>query len=387
MDTPIRKTPSGHYHTARQEKGEYFYFVPVPLPPTIEYDNELMFLAMEAQRYLSELGARSNQIPNPHLFIQTFMRKEAEFSCKIEGTVSSIRDAIEEEAGLGNTDQASDRMDIVNYLKSLSKGLKILDETDISNWFIRGIHEQLIEHQPHKNPGQFRKTQNQIGGIPGDPTTADFIPPEPVEMLRCMDDLIAFSQTDHNIAPLIKVALFHAQFETIHPFDDGNGRVGRQLITFQLCKESVIDKPILYLSYYFKKHKEEYNARLQSLHDNGSWEDWLKFFFSGIIETCKNALRLAEKIMALATDSLSLIGNHYGSGKQDSPSELLYFFFMKPIMSVPEAVEQLRRSKGYVYDLFNTFCELGLIEEFTQQDRNKKYAFSAYLDLLETDEH
>lgn len=380
--TNIKETPSGQYFPQNHENGNYWSFLPNALPPNINYDNELMFLGMEAQRYLSELGARSTQIPSPDLFVWTFMRKEAEFSCQIEGTISSIQDAIEEEAGV-HDDEPDDRMDIVNYLKAMKNGLEILQDTEISNWFVRSVHETLIQHQPDKNPGKYRTTQNQIGGFRQDPKSADFIPPDPVEVLNCMDNLIKFiNNKDVKLAPLIKIALVHAQFETIHPFDDGNGRVGRQLITFQLCKDKIIDKPILYLSYYFKKNKEDYNKHLQKLHDEGTWEEWLKFFLKGIIETCKNALELADKIDNLATNYINLIQDHFGSGKTDSPYQLLYSFFTKPIMSVPEAEEILGRSKGYTYNLFNEFCNLGIIKEITKQERNKKYEFSDYLTLL-----
>lgn len=264
------------------------------------------------------------------------------------------------------------------------RGVEILDHSNINLWFIRGIHEQLIAHQPDKSPGSFREFQNQIGGIPYHPSTADFIPPPVLQMNEGLGALENFIQEFKELAPLIKIALIHAQFETIHPFMDGNGRIGRLLITLQRYKEKIIDKPVLYLSYYFKKNKAAYNAHLQAIRDKGTWEEWLKFFFRGVIESSQNALNLAEKIMSLMKVSSEKIQTHYENGKTDSPQQLLVSLFSRPIVTGEDAISITKRSKGYCYEMLRTFEELGILVEYTGQQRNRRYIFKDYLDLLES---
>ncbi len=377
-------TPSGQYIEANHSNGNYWYFVPNPLPPKINYDEKLMFLGMEAQRYLSELGIKCNQLPHDRLFISTYINKEAEFSCQIEGTKASIRDVMEDQAGVERQNAPKDTDDIKNYLEALQKGISILEDTDISLWFIRTIHEQLIKHQPEKEPGKFRETQNQVGGVSYNPASADFVPPSPLEMTDCLNDLESFIKKENTgLPPLIRIALIHAQFETIHPFYDGNGRAGRLLITMQLFKEKIIDKPVLYLSYFFKKNKKDYDAHLQSLHDNGTWEEWLKFFLTGVIETCKDAIALTDKISNLSSNCFNKLYDKYGKNKVHAPSEILYHLFKTPVLDAKYIQTKFKKSKKYTYDLLNDFEELGILKEITQNTRNKKYVFQAYLDILE----
>ncbi len=379
-----RTTSSGRYVQCAHKNGDYAYFVPYPLPPNLKYDNDLMYLGMEAQRYLSELGVKCNQLPHPGLFIHTYMKKEAQFSCQIEGTKASIRDVLEDQAGVARDNAPKDTDDIVNYLKALEKGISILDSTDISLWFIRSIHEQLVAHQPDKEPGKFRETQNQIGGVSYNPASAEFVPPNKLEMDQALIQLEEFIKAkDTKLPPLLKIALIHAQFETIHPFHDGNGRVGRILITLQLFKEKIIDQPVLYLSFFFKKHKADYDAHLQSLHDKGTWEDWLKFFLTGVIDTCKDGIELTHKIDDLAQKCIDKIAARFSENKFQTPSNFLYYLFQKPVVSAKDVQEKLNKSKQYTYDILAQFVNMGILQEITNQSRNKKYVFIDYMKILD----
>lgn len=376
------QTPSGRYVEVEGVYGKYKYFVPNALPPKYQPSLALLNTALQAQHSLSRLGAKVGDLPNPSMFINFYMRKEAEFSCQIEGTQASIKDVLEEEAGIKEPNRPKDGDDIKNYLKALSSGMAYLKDGKINLWFIRRLHQDLLAHQSDKSPGEFRNVQNQVGGAPYHPETADYVPPAPFEMENALRDFEHALNGLEDFPPLLRVALYHVQFETIHPFLDGNGRVGRLLITMQLFKEKIIDIPVLYLSYFFKKNKEEYNRLLQFLHDTDDWECWFMFFLQGVIETSENALQMTEKIDSLMKEKIERLKSRYDDGRLESPMRLLMYLFSDPIVQASNIIKNMSMSKQSVYNYISDFEEMGILYEYTGQVRNKKYAFRDYIGLL-----
>ncbi|MDB4516852.1 Fic family protein, partial [Crocinitomicaceae bacterium] len=285
---PIRpesdtSTRAGRY--VSQPTG-YRAYIPEPLPPDppVEISPELQVLLSQADRALGRLDGSIQTLPHPDLFVYMYVRKEAVLSSQIEGTQSSLQDVLAAEAQVLSPDRPRDVNEVVNYVRAMNHGLARLPDLPVCVRLIRDIHAKLLEgvRGSHLTPGELRTSQNWIG--PGGCTLneATFVPPPPHEVAKRLADLEKFLHADTHIPLLIKIGLAHAQFETIHPFLDGNGRVGRLLITFLLCEQQVLLKPVLYLSHYFKRHRNEYYSQLQAVRDAGTWEEWLSFFLRGV---------------------------------------------------------------------------------------------------------
>ena len=366
----------------------YRAFIPEPLPPNppIEIDADMHVLLSQADRALGRLDGSIQTLPHPDLFVMMYVRKEAVLSSQIEGTQSSLQDVLAAEAKILSPDTPQDVGEVVNYVAAMNYGLSRLTELPVSVRLIREIHAELLEgvRGSHLTPGQLRTSQNWIGPAGCTLNEAIFVPPPPHEVGPALSELEKFLHADSHLPLLVKIGLAHAQFETIHPFLDGNGRIGRLLITFLLCEQEVLLKPVLYLSYYFKKHRTEYYDHLQSVRDEGTWEDWLKFFLRGVIEVSKQATETARRILSLREDHRQLVTDNFSRSAANA-HRVLEHLYTRPIISVSQARELIGSSYQAANDLIERFTELGILYEFTGQARNRRFRYTPYIDLFNDD--
>ena len=287
-----------------QQATGYKAFIPEPLPPRpdVEFDGELRTLLSQADRDIARLDAIAALLPNPDLFVAMYVRHEAVLSSQIEGTQSTLEDVLAFEAQGTNNDAPKDVEEVINYVRAMNHGLHRLNELPLSLRMLREIHGELMQNVrgSEKTPGEFRTSQNWIGGSGSSLSTASFVPPPPHELMASLGALELFMHNGKADTPLlIRCGLAHAQFETIHPFLDGNGRVGRLLITLMLCEEQALSRPVLYLSVFLKAHRAEYYDRLTAIREHGQWEPWLRFFLRGISQTARAATQTAKDLVAM----------------------------------------------------------------------------------------
>lgn len=366
----------------------YRAFIPAPLPPVpaIAIDPEMWALLSQADRALGRLDGATDALPNPDLFVFMYVRKEAVLSSQIEGTQASLIDVLEFESQSLEPDNPQDVAEVVNYIAAINHGLERLLELPVSLRLIREIHEVLLTNVrgAERNPGEFRRSQNWIGPSGCTLTTATYVPPPPHEMMQSLDNLEKFLHSPEPMPTLIRVGLAHAQFETIHPFLDGNGRTGRLLITFLLCEQNILKRPLLYISYFFKKYRSEYYDCLQAIRDTGNWEGWLKFFLRGVYEVAQEATATARKIVSMKEEHRLLLIEKMGqrSGKAIALLESLYF---KPIFKVEHAQEVTGISYTNANQLIKDLCDLGVLQEITGQKRNRAFSYDPYLQVFRDD--
>ena len=362
----------------------YRAFIPAPLPPEppVVRDAELDALLSQADLALGRLDGCSSILPNPDFFVAMYVRYEAVLSSQIEGTQSTLEDLLKFESE--GDDETKDVAEVVNYVSAMNHGLSRLAELPISLRLIREIHAELLRdgRGSRFEAGVFRHSQNWIGPQGCTIMTAAFVPPPPHELLPALGEFEKFLHSEAPMPALLQCGLAHAQFETIHPFLDGNGRVGRLLITFLLCQRGVLHKPLLYLSHYFKQHRAEYYDRLMAVRISGHWEEWLKFFLRGVLEVSAAATHTARQILALRESSRQTIVaslNNSTAGLQ-----LLDFLFESPLLSIKAVEKRLDCSYVKANNLVLQFVKLGLLEEITGWQRNRRFRFKAYLDLFDT---
>ena len=364
----------------------YKAFIPNPLPPVPEIimDQEMWNLLSQADRALGRLDGATDALPNPDLFVFMYVRKEAVLSSQIEGTQASLIDVLEFESQALEPDNPQEVAEVVNYISAINYGLERLKELPVSLRLIREIHQELMKgvRGAERNPGEFRRSQNWIGAGGCSLAEATYVPPPPHEMLQSLDNLEKFLHSPQPIPTLIKAGLAHAQFETIHPFLDGNGRTGRLLITFLLCEQNILQRPLLYISYYFKKYRSEYYDRLQAVRDNGNWEGWLKFFLRGVYEVAQEAAATARKIVNLKEEHRQLVLNEMGrrSGNAIALLESLYF---RPIFTVEHAEAITNLSYPNANTLIKDLSNIGLLQEITGQKRNRAFSYAPYLAVFQ----
>lgn len=372
---------TGHYVSTSTAGETVRAFVPHPLPPDppVLVDGEMGTLLDAASTALGRLDGISSLLPDPRLFLYTYIRKEAVLSSQIEGTQSSLSDLLRHEVDGTPSGLRDDVMEVSCYVDAMEHGLKLLAEgLPISLRMFREIHARLLAHGrgSTKQPGEFKRSQNWIGG--SRPGNAKFVPAPPDLTLEAMGALEKFIHNDPvHTRPLLKAALAHVQFETIHPFLDGNGRLGRLLITFILCAEGVLSQPLLYLSLHFKKHRERYYQLLQEVRMEGKWEDWLRFFLTGVIETSQEAVSNARRLLdlfqadraRLQTEAASVLRLH----------EALQ---IQPILSSAKAAELIQASAPTVNTAFRKLESLGIVHEMTGNNYARLYAYTEYLAIL-----
>jgi len=362
----------------------YSAFIPKPLPPTppIELKADLLNLLEQAGTELGRLDGIARVIPDPDLFVSMYVRREAVLSSQIEGTQSTLEDLLEREIGAGAGDRRSDVLDIVNYLRAMSFGLERLETLPVSLRLIREIHRELLKdgRGSRATPGEFRRTQNWIGAEGASIGQATFVPPPVPEMKKAMAELESFLHEESRYSTLIEVGLAHAQFETIHPFLDGNGRVGRLLNTFLLVQRGVLRKPLLYLSHYLKLHRTEYYDRLMAVRLKGDWEGWLRFFLRGVAQTAEEASATAGNIFELReSDRARIIERGLG----DNALRLLSALFQRPLLTVNLAARILGTTYPTASRLVSRLEDLGILVEITGRRRSRIYRYEPYVRLFD----
>ena len=364
----------------------YKSFVPAKLPPdpSIQFDAEMQALLSLADRKLGRLDGVTQILPNPELFVAMYVKKEAVLSSQIEGTQASFVDVLSAEYNQADDQRRDDVSEVVNYVNAMNWGLDKLGEFPLSLRLIRNIHAKLLQNTrgSHRNPGEFRTSQNWIGPAGCTLNTATFVPPTVPDMEVALGDLEKYFYEDDYTPALVKIALIHAQFETIHPFLDGNGRMGRLLITFWLCQQEILTKPLLYLSYYFKKNRTEYYDRLMDVRKKGDWESWIKFFLKGVAEVADEATSSASAILKLKEEyTKKLYEKESGNGNYQ---KLLDVLFEQPFVKRTDVAELLSVSNPTAGNIIDTFCQMGILVDCDpERSRNKMYAFSKYIEILD----
>ncbi|MGH6651865.1 MAG: Fic family protein [Sphingopyxis sp.] len=368
-----------------RQPAHYAAFIPEQLPPDppIAWDDELHTLLSRADRALGRLDGSIQTLPDADLFVFMYVRKEAVLSSQIEGTQSSLNDLLEAEASINDTRHPSDVDEVLNYVDAMNHGLARLGELPVSVRLIREIHHRLLNgvRGNQASPGELRRSQNWIGPGGSSLNEAIFVPPPPHDVERLLSDLEKFIHASDRLPPLVKIGLIHAQFETIHPFLDGNGRVGRLLITFLLCEAEILIKPVLYLSYYFKRHRTRYYELLQAVRDRGEWEEWIKFFLEGVAVVSLEATETARAIVARREADRKLITDGFGRGA-GSGLRILESLYRTPFISVSQAAERLGITFQAARNLIQRFVDADLLVEITGQERYRVYQYAPYVRLF-----
>lgn len=382
MTLPNPAHRAGQY--IRQSTG-YRAFIPACLPPKppLVFGAELTALLSQADRALGRLDGSVLTLPNPDLFILMYVRKEAVLSSQIEGTQSSLQDLLAAEAAIYDEHRPHDVEEVINYVRAMKRGLERLHELPVSVRLVREIHAELMQgvRGSRLQPGELRQSQNWIGPAGCTLNTASFVPPPAHEVPGALGDLEKFLHEENGLPPLVKIALAHVQFETIHPFLDGNGRVGRLLITFLLTECDVLHKPVLYLSHYFKQHRQAYYDHLQAVRDRGEWEQWLTFFLRGVIEVAGEATNTARRIQLLREENRRAITEHFGRAAGNG-HRVLEKLFDRPIVSVPDVQQLTGTTHAAANTLVRRMVGLGILEEITGYARNRRFRYGPYVRLF-----
>lgn len=362
----------------------YRAFIPASLPPVDLDVAGLLHPLLAAQEAIARLDGMATTLPNVELLVFMYIRAEAVLSSQIEGTQASLDDVLRAEANLKEADDPQDVQEVINYISALNYGLQRSVELPISLRLIREIHTQLMQgvRGDTRNPGEFRRTQNWIGPAGATLKTARFVPPPVPDMKDALDNLEKFIYEEQsNIPSLIKIGLLHAQFETIHPFLDGNGRTGRLLITLLLCHYNLLNQPLLYLSYYFKLNRTEYYDRLQAIRDQGDWEGWLRFYLEGIQIIAQESTEKTRAVLQqreLDRERINELGSK--SGKALLVRDYLYRF---PYINV-KAVEQITElSYSAANVLINDLVRIGLIHPINNRQRDRTFYHREYLNIFQ----
>ncbi|HLB61617.1 MAG TPA: Fic family protein [Actinomycetota bacterium] len=359
-------------------------FIPAPFPPRdLALNSRLQALLSAADLALGRLDGATALVPDPDLFVFMYVRREAVLSSQIEGTQASLMDVLEFEAEMERAERRVDVVEVSHYVAAMNHGLARLANLPLSRRLICEVHGVLMRDvrggEPKRTPGEFRRSQNWIGGA--SPATARFVPPPWEEVVRAFADLERFLHDLRPMPVLIKAGLAHAQFQTIHPFLDGNGRIGRLLITFWLVEQGVIARPILHPSLFFKENREEYIDRLQAIRDEGAWEDWLAFFVDGIGQVATEATTRALEIVGLREQHQGLISSRLGK-RSPNALALLDHLFRQPILGAKGIEEALGVSQPTASALVQDLESIGLLREFTGRQRNRLFSYDRYLDLF-----
>jgi len=372
---------AGRY--VRQSRG-YSAFLPAALPPTdLDLKGAVTASLSRADLALGRLDGAVETLPHPELFTAMYVRREAVLSSQIEGTQASLDDLVAAEARLRGDRPLGDVNEVINYTAALNFGIARLAELPLSGRLLREIHEILMTgvRGGHATPGVFRTTQNWIGATGATLSDAVFVPPPPETVPDQIGELEKFLHQPTELPLLVQVGLAHAQFETIHPFVDGNGRLGRLLITFLLCERSVLSKPVLYVSLTLKKRREEYYQRLQAVRDRGAWEDWLVFFLDCVAEAALDAARLAKSILSLREAHRDAIVNEMGA-RAGKAIRLLERLYRDPYIEVNEAVRVLGVSYANANQIVWDMERIGILREATGQQRNRIFVYEDYIALF-----
>ena len=382
MKTTQMQTRAGRY--VAQARG-YRAFIPKPLPPNppINLQGKMQILLSQADHALGRLDGSIQTLPHPDLFVAMYVRKEAVLSSQIEGTQSSLHDVLAAEARIFSPDRPRDVDEVINYVRAMNHGLKCLEDgRPISICLLREIHKELLTgtRGQDRTPGKLRLLQNWIGP-PGPLSDAIFVPPPPHEVPNALNELECFLQEDTSLPLLIRVGLVHAQFETIHPFRDGNGRLGRLLITLMLCDQKALIRPVLYLSYFFKLYRQEYYDHLQYVRDQGDWESWLTFFLTGVFLVSQQATHTAQRILTMRENHRQIITDQLGRTAANG-HRVLEHLYQKPFISVAEVQGLLESTYPVANNIVTKLIEHGILQEITGRKRNRRFEYTDYVNLF-----
>ncbi|HEY2291396.1 MAG TPA: Fic family protein [Thermoanaerobaculia bacterium] len=361
-----------------QAPGGYVAFIPAPLPPELAYDSSLVLALSRADAALSELSGLGRQLPNPHLLIAPYVRREAVLSSRIEGTRASLSDLLLDEAEPEHFADGDIR-EVRNYVAALELGLGRLRELPLSLRLVRELHEWLMEgvRGEQATPGEFRRSQNWIGPAGSTPATTPYVPPPADALMDCLGNWESFLHDRDRFPDLVQCAVMHEQFEAIHPFLDGNGRVGRLLITLFLVERGRLSQPLLYLSDYIEAHRQEYYDRLQRVRTDGDWSGWLHFFLIGVEQTARSAVLQASRLMDLREIHRERLG------KKPNALRLLDELFVNPYLTAARAAQILTSSRPTARQAIGLLQSEGLLEEVTGRSWRRIYLARPILEVIE----
>ncbi|MGN0797457.1 MAG: Fic family protein [Christensenellales bacterium] len=370
---------AGKYVNALSGVAQYKTYKPNPLPPfpQLEMDTEMVALLSKAHNYLGKLDMTSQLIPDMNLFLSAYVRKEALLSSQIEGTQATLEDVLNPNVDVAVNLEVND---VVNYVNALNFAIDRMKELPLCNRLLCDTHKVLMQgvRGQEKNPGEFRRSQNWIGSTNSNLQTARYVPPTVEDMQVAMSNLEKFVN-DNDMDILLKTALVHYQFETIHPFLDGNGRIGRMLITLMLLADGILRRPVLYLSLYLKSNRIEYYDRLSEVRVKGNYEQWIKFFLHGIIETCDDGIKTIEAI-----NNLIKIDEAKYCAKTQTQKAIFDYLKEHPIISIGTTAKALNMSYNGVSNAIKKMVECGIIRETTTKARDRIFEYSGYINILKS---
>ncbi len=379
----FKKSPAGKL--IKTEK-DYWAFIPNSLPPSIIYNKDIVGLLSEADRQLGNLSGIGALLPNPYLLVTPYVKREAVLSSKIEGTETSLSDLFYFEAANKEERQKeakkTDIIEVINYVKAMDYGLKILKKLPLCLRLIRGIHKELMRgvRGGRLTPGEFRRSQNWIGPPGCALNKATYVPPPVHEMKEALEDLEEFLHDKESLPGLIQCALIHYQFEAIHPFLDGNGRIGRLLITLFLCEREYLLHPMLYLSAFFEKYRSEYYARLLAVSEKGEWNEWIKFFLRAVATQAKDSIKTSKSILSLLDKYRKLIQREKASLYT---LRLLEEIFLNPFVTIPYVAKKLNTTYPTAKVAVERLKKAKILFETSEKKWGKIYCAKELLDLLE----
>ena len=373
----IKESPSGKIVKALTG---YQAFIPNPLPPILEWNNKLVSSLSRADHILGMLAREGVRLPNPHLLMRPFITREAVLSSKIEGTQATLGEMLAQDAGVHVHRHPDDLQEVHNYILALNYGLGRLQDLPLSLRLIKEVHEQLMQgvRGSHATPGEFRKSQNWIGSPGCTLNTAKYVPPLPDELMECLSLFEKFLH-DRTLPPLIHIALCHYQFEAIHPFLDGNGRVGRLLIILLLIEHKLLPSPLLYLSAFFEATREEYYKQLYNISSHGTWHEWLLYFLNGVAVQGLDVLSRAERINALIARWQIKVGNR----SEGIVQEIVKNLAVNPYCTTKKVAEKLDVAFTTAARAIGKLEELGIIKQTSQGKRDRIYCANEILTILE----
>lgn len=372
---------AGYWKTNLSGEMAYQSFVPSPLPPSppIEISEDILEQLIKANSQLAILESVATRIPDVDLFVSMYVRKEALMSSQIEGTQATLEDVLDP---LIEDNTNRNVADVVNYIKATEYAIRRLHELPLCNRLLKETHAILMEgvRGQEKNPGEFRCSQNWIGGKGSTLRNAKYIPPSPDDMTEAMSNLEKYINADDRLDGLIRAALIHYQFETIHPFLDGNGRIGRLLITLFLMEKKILTTPALYISYFLKKNRVEYYDRMTEVRSKGNYEQWVKFFLQALAESAKDAIAAIDELTALHDKNVDLVA---GMGRA-SKNAMLVFRYLEanPIIEIGKTAEALGITFGTASNVVERLSSAGILEQTTTGRRNRTFAYKDYLAIL-----
>lgn len=375
---------SGNLKTQLSGELQYKSFVPTPLQQVkVEHtDEEMLMLLTKASRNLGTLEGVSSRIPNINLFISMYVRKEALLSSQIEGTQATLDDILDPAA---EANQNTNVADVLNYIKASDFAMKRMETLPLCNRLLQETHSVLLLgiRGNEKSPGEFRKSQNWIGPTGSTIKTASFIPPSPEAMIEAMSDLERYLNADDDVDVLVKAALIHYQFETIHPFLDGNGRIGRLLIPLFLFDKKILSLPSLYISYFLKLNRIEYYDRLMEVRKKGNYEQWVKFFLQAILQSSQDAIETIDQLTARREKSICKIATLGRAGK--TAKQLYDYLERSPIIDIGKTADEMKVSYNTVAKAVENLSMLGILVKTEESKRNRSFAYHEYLNILRKD--